>query len=196
MPSLATIALLVLPLSVAGAPADLKRAPSGPFRLYAYGPGIGGAPVFSSGDLAFLGNPRLLDDPEAATVSFMTGTDNALLGTPLPDPTLSSSGGETGGAQPAWTNATFFVPGPRSASHQVGFAPAAPAADVSASGFVFYGQVALHQSPGDQQLRTLWYALPTGTAGVWSLNWNATADAREGKVLVTVKATAPAVPDH
>ncbi|KAI1078008.1 hypothetical protein F5B20DRAFT_250260 [Whalleya microplaca] len=191
MPSLATIALLALPLAVAGAPANTKRAPTGPFGLYAYGPGIGGAAVFSSGDFAFLGNPKLLDDPEAATVSFTTGTNNALLGTPTAPADLSSSA-----ARPSWTNATFFIPGRGSASHQVGFAPApGPAADVDASGFVFYGQVALHQSPDDPQLRTLWYAVPTATDGVWSLNWNSTADARDGKVLVTVKATPPAVPE-
>lgn len=40
--------LLGLPVAIAGAALE-QRAPKSPFGLYAYGDGIGGAPVFTSG---------------------------------------------------------------------------------------------------------------------------------------------------
>ncbi|KAJ2989422.1 hypothetical protein NUW58_g3474 [Xylaria curta] len=44
-------------------------APSGQFGLYAYGGGIGGAQVFYSNDVAYIGDQAQMDDEEAARVS-------------------------------------------------------------------------------------------------------------------------------
>lgn len=48
MVALQNLILLGLPVAIAGAALE-QRAPKSPFGLYAYGDGIGGAPVFTSG---------------------------------------------------------------------------------------------------------------------------------------------------
>ncbi|CAJ2512546.1 Uu.00g055610.m01.CDS01 [Anthostomella pinea] len=175
---------LGLPMVLAGSPAAMKRAPTGPFNLYAYGDGIGGAPVFTSGDVAYLGNKSELNDAEASPVLFTVGASNTLYGSP------NVTDEET---TPSWSNVTFYVPGPASSSHTVGFTNSTPETNVSASGFIFYGQFALHEN-ADGNLETLWYATPTEYDGVWSLDWNTTDDESEEAVLVTLKSTAPSKP--
>ncbi|KAH9995009.1 hypothetical protein F4779DRAFT_200642 [Xylariaceae sp. FL0662B] len=181
MVALQSLLLLGLPVVTAGSPAVQKRAPTAPFALYAYGDGIGGAPVFTSGDSAYMGNSSRLGDSEAAPVQFTTGTDDTLRGSPNTTDDTSA---------PTWSNLTFQIPGPTSSSHQVGFTNSTPGSDMSDSGFVFYGQFLLHNNT-DGSLESLWYALPSDYDGVWALNWNSTGDDTEGKVMLTLKATAP-----
>ncbi|KAI1407057.1 hypothetical protein F5Y13DRAFT_183688 [Hypoxylon sp. FL1857] len=181
MRALQSLLLLGLPMVIVGSPVLEKRTPSSPFGLYAYGDGIGGAPVFTTGDGAFIGTASRVDDTEAAPVQFEVGTDESLLGNP--NTTASDS-------SPTWSNLTFYVPDTTTSSHQVEFTNSTSDINRSISGFVFYGQFLLHKNTkGD--LQTLWYALPTDTDGVWSLNWNSTGDDTEGQVVVTLKATAP-----
>ncbi|KAI1079055.1 hypothetical protein F5B20DRAFT_191317 [Whalleya microplaca] len=184
MLALQSLILLGASMVVAGSPHVVKRAPTSPFVLYAYGDGIGGAPIFTSGDRAYLGDSFRLNSSEAAPVQFTTGTDDALLGSP--NSTTDST------STPTWSNLTFLIPGPTSSSHDVGFTNSTPGSDMSASGFIFYGQFLLHQNT-DGSLKSMWYALPTGTDRVWTLGWNSTGDDTEGKVTLTLKATAPSI---
>ncbi|KAI0400128.1 hypothetical protein F4802DRAFT_602293 [Xylaria palmicola] len=166
-----------------------EAAPSGQFGLYAYGKGIGGAQVFYSRDVAFIGDQTQMDDDEAAPVAFTTGPNNALVG----NPDMNS----TRVFHPSWSDRAFFVPPPTSSSHRVGFTgrTAPPDVDADTSGFVFYGATALHQD-ADSTLHGLWYAVPAAPSGgaVWALRWNATGDAGDGHVSVTLRSVAPAKP--
>ncbi|KAI8964488.1 hypothetical protein F5Y11DRAFT_315828 [Daldinia sp. FL1419] len=172
--------MLGIPALVAGSPVLAERSPIAPFGLFAYGDGIGGAPVFTDGEGAYIGRATRLDDSEAAQVEFIAGTDNSLLGNP----------NATAGHVPTWSNLTFIVPDTTSSTHQVGFTNSTSTGNRSVYGFVFYGEFLLHKDlSGD--LESLWYAVPSDQDGVWVLNWNSTDDDTEGKVLVTLKATPP-----
>lgn len=97
-------------------------------------------------------------------------------------------------ASPSWSDVTYYVPGPTSTAHQTGFANSNDTVDddLSTSGFIFYGQVVLKQVDGN--LTTLWYAAPTDTDGIWSLNWNETGDTSSGHVPVALKTRPPTEP--
>ncbi|KAI0508864.1 hypothetical protein F5B22DRAFT_378582 [Xylaria bambusicola] len=154
--------------------------PIDPFGLYAYGPGISGARVFYSNELAFIGNQTQIDDEEAASVLFNKwGPNNELIANP-----------EGGSSPPSWSNKAFYIPAARSPSHDVGFT-LEPDTDMDTSGFIFYGATMLHASSGDNNLRSLWYAVPTRYEKVWSLQWNTTGD---GHVAVTLRKVPPARP--
>ena len=88
-----------------------------------------------------------------------------------------------------FSNATFFVPGSASTSHQVGFlTDNSTATDVVTTGFNFYGHtVIVADTTGAWQ--SLFYALPSSDDGVWSLNWNATSVS--GAIPVTLRDSAP-----
>ncbi|KAI1496052.1 hypothetical protein F5X99DRAFT_401617 [Biscogniauxia marginata] len=174
-----------LSTAIAASPALMPRAPTGSFNLYAYGTGIGGAPVFYAGDVVYLGQLSSLNSTEAAPVLFETGDNNALKGNPN---TTSST------TSPSWSNVTLFVPGPTSSSHKVGFSNTTTNGTVSASGFVFYGQDVLHEN-SNGNLETLWYAVPASMDSVWSLNWNSTGDETEGIIMVSLRSAAPSRPD-
>lgn len=45
--------ILGIPVAIAGSPILVERAPTAPFGLFAYGDGIGGAPVFTDGGMLF-----------------------------------------------------------------------------------------------------------------------------------------------
>ncbi|KAI1420020.1 hypothetical protein F5Y12DRAFT_165646 [Xylaria sp. FL1777] len=156
---------------------------SGQFGLYAYGGGIGGAQVFYSNGVAFVGNQTQMEDEEAASVVFTTGPNNAFVG----NPDMKSSRGI-----PSWSNKAFFIPTSTSSSHDVGFT-SKTGTDRDTSGFVFYGATALHQS-ADKTLQGLWYVLPTQARRVWSLHWNATSDKGDGHLSVTLRSVAPVQP--
>ncbi|KAI0382355.1 hypothetical protein F5Y04DRAFT_53557 [Hypomontagnella monticulosa] len=173
-----------LPIALAGSLAIVERAPTTPFGLYAYGDEIGGAPVFTTGQGAYIGKASKVDDTEAAPVEFNLGTDNSLLGNP------NATSGES---TPTWSNLTFMVPDTTSSSHDVGFTNSTTTSERSSSGFIFYDQFLLHRNL-DGSLKSLWYAVPTEDEGVWYLRWNSTGDDSEGQVLVSLKATAPSKP--
>ncbi|KAH9889739.1 hypothetical protein F4778DRAFT_388989 [Xylariomycetidae sp. FL2044] len=182
-----TLALLGLPMAIAtpASPLITKRAPTGQFSLYAYGSGIGGASIFSTGDMAYIGNPDSLGNDNAAVAIFTASADGSLIASPN---TTAS------GTTPSWSNGTFYIPGTTSASHRIGFTNSTATEDMDTTGFMFYGKVALHKSTSGD-LETLWYAVPTDADDVWALNWNTTGDEESGdKILVTLKTTAPSVP--
>jgi hypothetical protein len=110
-----------------------------------------------------------------------------MLGVPLLSPST---------ATPDWTNVTYYVPSDTTVSHQTGFVDTVSGTADSTmvtTGFVFYGSIAtLEQSNG--QLETMWYALPYGDTGLYTLNWNPTGDSTSGKILITLKSTQPSVP--
>ncbi|KAI0113468.1 hypothetical protein F4814DRAFT_460562 [Daldinia grandis] len=172
--------ILGVPVAIAGSPILVERSPTAPFALFAYGDGIGGAPVFTDGESAYIGRATRLDDSEAAQIEFISGTDNSLLANP----------NTTAGNSPSWSNLTFIVPDTTSSSHQVGFTNSTTGGDRSGSGFVFYGEFLLHKNTNGD-LKALWYAMPSDEDDIWSLNWNSTDDDDQEKVLVTLKATPP-----
>ncbi|KAI0899030.1 hypothetical protein F4806DRAFT_322590 [Annulohypoxylon nitens] len=180
MSTLKNLLLIGLPMAFAASPAVMRRGPTTNFSLYAYGDGIGGAQVFTTGDGAFVGSASSSNSTEAAPVVFDVGTDNALLGSPNATDT-----------SPTWSNLTFNVPDTTASGHQVSFSNSTNSTTGrSSSGFLFYGQYLFHQSTGGD-LKSEWYALPSGQDGVWSLNWNSTGDDTDGKVIVTLRAIAP-----
>ncbi|KAI1100368.1 hypothetical protein F4804DRAFT_47697 [Jackrogersella minutella] len=186
MPALQSLLLLGLPMVIAASPALMQRAPTSPFALYAYGDGIGGAPLFTTGDGAFIGTTTQVNSTQAAPVVFEVGTDNALLGNP------NTTASDT---TPTWSNLTFNVPDTTTAGHQVAFSNSSNSTTGrSGSGFVFYGSFLFHKNT-EGGLKSMWYALPSDTDGVWSLNWNSTGDDTTGQVLITLKTTAPSTPD-
>ncbi|KAI1249105.1 hypothetical protein MGN70_008714 [Eutypa lata] len=183
MVAFSSLALLWAPLAIAATPPPLIVRGSLPdsFGLYAYGTGIGGAPVFYSDGLAYLGDPREIGGTVSDFVLFkasdesLVGNQNATSGTP------------------SWSNVTFYVPTTSASSHQTGFITNSTASsNVSTSGFTFYGGVCMHTDDG--ALTTLWYAAPTDTDGVWTLNWNSTDDTTDGQVIVSLKTKAPSRP--
>ncbi|KAI1813213.1 hypothetical protein GGS20DRAFT_491968 [Poronia punctata] len=167
------------------------RAPSGPFGLYAFGSGIGGAPVFYSHDVAYIGDQTHMDDEEAVRVVFTAGPNNTLFTNP--DTTSPSSQS----AQSSWENKAFFIPSWTSSSHHVGFTTTTdpqPEPDVDVSGFIFYGATAMHLGPGND-LHDLWYVVPTQFEKIWALRWNSTGDDENvNKISVTLRTTAPVQP--
>jgi hypothetical protein len=93
-------------------------------------------------------------------------------------------------ANPPFTNATFFVPGADSSSHQVGFATNSTIGGFVTSGFAFYGQMAVLER-SDGSWMSLFWAVPTSTLGIWSMTWNETGT-EDGVVPVTLKSMPPA----
>ncbi|KAI5868402.1 hypothetical protein GGS23DRAFT_28085 [Durotheca rogersii] len=181
--ALQSLFFLAFPALIAGTPVSTAlaaRALPGNFVLFAYGEGIGGVPIFTSGGQAFLGNSSKVDDAEAAPVEFSSGTGESLVGSPnatAPEKT------------PTWSNLTLVIPKPEATLHQVEFTNSTPGDNVSASGFVFYGYFLLHKT--DTSLNSMWYAIPSEHEDVWSLGWNSTGEETEGTVLLTLKATEP-----
>ncbi|KAI0016825.1 hypothetical protein F4780DRAFT_660181 [Xylariomycetidae sp. FL0641] len=156
-----------------------KRAPEGPFALYAYGEGIGGHPVISSGDVAYVGNVSRLQSDEVAPVLFTIGDNDSLSANP------NTTAGDSA---PSWSDRTMFVPGPSASSHTVGFLNRTAAANESTTGFVFYGQMAMHQDA--KGMHTRWYALPTEHKDLWTLEWDL-SDSVPDCVSVGLRATPP-----
>ncbi|KAI1473145.1 uncharacterized protein F4812DRAFT_454961 [Daldinia caldariorum] len=173
--------ILGIPIAIAaGSPVLVERAPTSAFGLFAYGDGIGGAPLFTTGDGAFIGTATHSNDSQAAQVEFIANSDNSLVANP----------NTTAANDPTWSNLTFSVPNTTSSSHQVGFSNSTSDDNRSGSGFVFYGDFLLHkETSGD--LQSMWYAVPSGQDNIWTLNWNYTDDDTDGKVLVTLKTTPP-----
>ncbi|KAI8944817.1 hypothetical protein F4801DRAFT_594639 [Xylaria longipes] len=179
------LSLFVLPAASAASPPSVKRGPPASFGLFAYGTGIGGFPLFSDGDTAYVGDGSQLNNTNSAPVTFTAGTDNSLIGSPN---TTDST------ATPSWSNITFYIPNSGSSSHKVGFTNSTVPNNASSTGFVFYGQVVLHESD-EVKLESGWYAVATGTDNVWSLEWNTTSnETSDGRVAVTLKTTRPTTP--
>ncbi|CAJ0555432.1 Ff.00g054970.m01.CDS01 [Fusarium sp. VM40] len=150
---------------------------TGPFSLYAYGPGIGGLPLFSTGDEVFIGNFTHSNNSEAAPIRFSVGTDK-WLGSP-------NKTDETSGHNATWSNYTFAVPGPSSSSHTVKLTNST--SDGYVSNFLLYGSFVMLQS--DTGFTSLWYASKTDDKDIYTIGWNATAS--DDKVPVTLKSTPP-----
>ncbi|KAI0165231.1 hypothetical protein GGR52DRAFT_585249 [Hypoxylon sp. FL1284] len=180
MVALQNFVLLGLPAVIAGAALE-RRAPKEPFGLYAYGDGIGGAPIFTSGSQAYIGNATLLEDIEAAPVTFKATVNEELVGSPN---TTANAGA------PTWSNLTLLIPETTSESHVVEFTNVAPGTGMSTNGFVFYGDFLFHQS-NEGKVESLWYAVPLEKDGIWSLEWNPTGGEADGQILLTLKVTAP-----
>ncbi|KAH7143618.1 hypothetical protein EDB81DRAFT_947674 [Dactylonectria macrodidyma] len=176
-------ASLLSVLSAVGAAvaSPARRAVSdSPFSLYAYGTGLSGLRLFTSGDEAYVGNYALVDDSEAAPVIFTKQSDDSLLGSP--DTSLTSTA--------SWSNLTFYVPSPSSSEHAVGFVESADSVSDIVTEFTFYGSwIATEDDSGTLQM--LWYVTPTDTTGIYSLKWNTTGDSTDGKISIALRTTAP-----
>jgi hypothetical protein len=98
-----------------------------------------------------------------------------------------------GASTPSWSDVTYYIPSDTSSTHLTGFTHATGNPNIVTSGFIFYGSVATHEDP-DGQLETSWYALPYGTTGLWTLNWDAATDDSVDKVRITLKSTTPSTP--
>ncbi|KAM5386094.1 hypothetical protein ACJA88_002244 [Fusarium oxysporum] len=163
---------------------------TGPFSLYAYGTGVGGLPIFSSGDEVFVGNFSKVDDSEAAPIQFTVG-DDAWNASP-------NTTGYAKGREPSWSNYTFAVPGPSSSSHSVKLINSTTDTGGYVSDLTFYGTFVMVEENG--QMVSLWYATPSEIDGVYAIGWNASdAGQSDDKVAITLKRTPPSNPtpkDH
>ncbi|KAL6405201.1 hypothetical protein AUP68_12045 [Ilyonectria robusta] len=161
----------------------IRAASDSPFSLYAYGTGLGGLRLFTSGaslDEAYVGNYKLVGDDQAAPVIFTKQSDDTLLGSPDTSVTSTAS----------WSNLTFYVPSPSSSEHAVGFVESADDSSEIVTEFTFYGAwIATSDSTGT--LQTLWYVTPTETEGIYSVKWNSTGDSTDGKISIALRTTAP-----
>ncbi|KAF4500207.1 hypothetical protein FAGAP_3597 [Fusarium agapanthi] len=158
---------------------------TGPFSLYAYGTGVGGLPIFSSGSEVFVGNFSKVDSSEAAPIQFTTG-DDAWYASP-------NTTGYAKGREPSWSNLTFAVPGPSSSSHSVKLINSTADADGYVSDLMFYGTFVMVKEDG--QMASLWYATPSKIDGVYVIGWNASdAGHDDDKVTITMKRTPPSNP--
>jgi hypothetical protein len=98
-----------------------------------------------------------------------------------------------GATTPTWSDLTFYIPSSTADSHLAGFTDDISSVDGISTGFIFYGSVAALEA-SDGTLETLWYALPYGTTGLWTLNWDPSTDDTTDKVSVSVKSTQPSIP--
>ncbi|WQF89433.1 hypothetical protein CDEST_14447 [Colletotrichum destructivum] len=188
MQSIGTI-LLSLAALTAAAPAEIQsraasRDNSSPFQIYAYGAGIGGLSMFSAGGDAYFGDHTKFNDSNAAPVIFTPTDDNTWLGAPNTTALNTTT-------PPSWSNLTFSVPTDGSSDHDVGFVSSnETSSDRQTSGFVFYGTfIFVESSTGGME--SMWYATPSSVDGIYSLKWNESGDATEGKVVLTLKKTPP-----
>ncbi|KAF4438541.1 hypothetical protein FACUT_4816 [Fusarium acutatum] len=158
---------------------------TGPFSLYAYGTGVGGLPIFSSGEEVFVGNFSKIDDSEAAPIQFTVG-DDAWYASP-------NTTGYAKGRKPSWSYLTFAVPGPSSSSHSVKLLNSTADTDGYVSDLMFYGTFVMVEEDG--QMTSLWYATPSEIDGIYVIGWNASdAGHSDDKVAITLKRTPPSNP--
>jgi hypothetical protein len=86
---------------------------------------------------------------------------------------------------------TFAIPAPASSSHEVAFIDSRNStANVQTTGFTQFGAF-IFVDNNATGVESLWYALPSGTDGVWTLNWNDATDKRTDKVVLTLRDIKP-----
>ncbi|EFY85485.1 hypothetical protein MAC_08488 [Metarhizium acridum CQMa 102] len=165
------------------------RGSTQPFQMYAYGPGIGGLSIFSSGGNAFIGDYQSTNQSQAAPVIITpahTGVKNgSWIGNPNTTRPVNSID------PPTWSNREFAIPGPESSSNQVGFVTAVnDTSNTITSGFRFYGNVILLLT-SDGKWESLWSAVPTAIDDVYLLQWNVTDGEDSNQVPLVLKRTPP-----
>ncbi|KAF4340282.1 hypothetical protein FBEOM_5793 [Fusarium beomiforme] len=166
-------------------PGVTAASDTGPFSLFAYGAGVGGLPLFSSGSDVFIGNFSRVDDPEAVPIQFTVG-DDAWNASP-------NTTGFAKGRDPSWSNRTFVVPGPSSSSHSVKLINSTSDTTGYVSALMLYGTFVMVQENG--QMTSLWYATPSDTDGVYTIGWNASdVGHSDDKFVITLKQTPPSNP--
>ncbi|PVH90786.1 hypothetical protein DM02DRAFT_620849 [Periconia macrospinosa] len=177
----ATILTALVPAAVLCAPQKrATSAPKEPFQLYAYGKDIGGFPLFYNKGLAFAGNPdkSAANDSNAAVVSFVTGDNNAWVGSPVNKTT-------------DWNNVTLFVPTNATQDTRVGFLPSSNGGNssIETTGFSFYGNTGMVIKP-DGTVEMLFTGLVID-AEIVQVYWN---DTSSGQVPITLRSMAPSSP--
>ncbi|KAF4121299.1 hypothetical protein GMORB2_2261 [Geosmithia morbida] len=154
------------------------------FQIYAYGDEIGGFPIISAGEDAFIGDHTLIDNDELAPVIF-TPDSGVLTGSPNTTAALNSS------SLPTWADLKLGVPSPSSSSHTVRFASSnsTNSTDLITDEWSRYGSFVGIESNGTMNM--LWYAAPSDTDGVYKLQWNDTVDSTEGLITLSLRTSAP-----
>ncbi|CAI7565901.1 unnamed protein product [Penicillium pancosmium] len=122
---------------------------------------------------AVVGNKTPQNATNVGQVSFTPGESGPMVGNPA-----SNSTGANGTSQPPFQNQQFFVPGPDSSDHQVGFTQNATTNQVT-SNFIWYGHFLLVENDGGEYT-SLFYAKKTEQEDVFSLQWNITDEDDEG----------------
>ncbi|KAH7176379.1 hypothetical protein EDB81DRAFT_772528 [Dactylonectria macrodidyma] len=162
--------------------AKYPRDASDSFQIYAFGDGIGGVPLVSTGNSTYVGNYTLLKDTEAAPVLFTTSSNGAWIGSP----------NTTESDLPTWSDLQFYVPAASSSSHIIGLvdAESSKTSGLRTTGFHFYGTFA-YVAGASGLMEMLWFAVPSDTDGLYSLRWNTTADTTDGAIPITLKSSPP-----
>ncbi|KAL4728695.1 hypothetical protein ACLX1H_003094 [Fusarium chlamydosporum] len=140
---------------------------SGRFSIYAYGPGVGGLPLFSSG---------------------VTVGDGGWKGSP-------NTTGYAQYKHPNWFNKTLVVPGPSSSSRTVRMINDTVDTSDYVSSIMLYGSFVMIEEGGE--MFSLWYGQLSDTEGVYTIGWNtSSAGESGGKVPLALKKTPPSSPTH
>ncbi|KAH8890321.1 hypothetical protein GQ53DRAFT_807099 [Thozetella sp. PMI_491] len=128
----------ILPVALSASTAfsaKIKARDTTDFKLYAYGEGIGGLPVFYLQGAAYIGDVNNLTSDISGEAVQVTFTDNDGVWTISPD-----------NSSAPFSNETFYVPGPSSGGGPGGFLNGTAPPDNStftSSGWSFYGSIAI-----------------------------------------------------
>ncbi|KAH8812562.1 hypothetical protein F5884DRAFT_898824 [Xylogone sp. PMI_703] len=178
----ASLALLI-DLALCAPSVVQPRVDDNTFGLYAYGPNIGGFPVFSLDDHAYVGVPDFAtsSNNETGQHLYFTLSDSTLTAYPNTTTNDSSSISSSG--------ATLIVESSSGSQFRFNSNDTNPSGAI-ASGWKLYGGIIL-LNINDTFVDPI-YAVATSTAGVWTLNWNVSEDA--SAIPVSIKNSPPSAP--
>ncbi|CAG8921470.1 unnamed protein product [Penicillium salamii] len=171
---------LLLALGIASANPLRARETTAPFKIYAYGKGISGLPVFYRNGAAELADTTKIDVSTMTTVQFAYSTDSSNTWIASPDSTQRSA--------PFSADVLCLNQGTASAN-PVSFSGNS---DVQRSNklsnvWSLYGSYVLVTLD-----KANFYAKPTGTDGVYSLLWSTSAEEMKDTIPLTLRTMAPA----
>ncbi|KAL4780317.1 hypothetical protein BJX76DRAFT_351102 [Aspergillus varians] len=184
--------ILLLGLSCAGLVTATRslKARQGPataekFKIYAYGEGISGLPVFYADARAQLGDPALSTAKVAQAVYFTISDSSSSAWLAHPSKTGSSSN-STGGRLP-FKSAVLSLPSAGSSNSALQFhePTASFLASDEANGFDYYGNFVLIDTENAN-----FYAVPTDADGVYSLILSEVGSEQTPVILRTVASAA------
>ncbi|CAG7996813.1 unnamed protein product [Penicillium olsonii] len=154
------------------------RDTTAPFKIYAYGKGISGLPVFYKNGVAEIADTAKIDT-SMTTVQFAYSTDSSNTWIASPDSTQSAP----------FSADVLCLNQDTASANPVSFSGSS---DVQRSNklsnvWSLYGSYVMVTLD-----KVNFYAKPTGTEGVYSLLWSTSAEAMTDTIPLTLRTTAPA----
>ncbi|KAJ6149704.1 hypothetical protein N7471_000903 [Penicillium samsonianum] len=190
MLSLSILLLLAFGLVCSAHPLEKRQSrPTDSFKLYAYGPGISGLPVFYRNGTAEVADASKVDTTTMAAmtpVNFTASSDNTWVAHP------SSSTSSTEGFSTISTNTNkLCLDRGNTDSNPVGFTGTSTTEQSNTTKlsnvWSTYGGYVLVTVSGAN-----FYARPTGTDGLYSLLWSSSAEAMTDTIPLVLRTAEPA----